>query len=135
ELMQAEGLAPFEEASVRGMVGHGVRRLVERAFAARGIALDAAGLDVRTGLMMGIYPKHLVGRTALMRGALEALSFLAASSSALAVVTNKPQAATETILAHFGIADRFALVVGDGRVLEEEGLSRKPAPDMLLYAL
>lgn len=132
ELMEVEGLPAFTEDAVRRMVGHGVAKLVERAFAVRGINLDEDGLRAKTELMMTIYPRHLVGRTVLMEGANEALTFLARSGSALAVVTNKPQAATEAILEHFGLARHFALVVGDSG---HGGLARKPAPDMLQFAL
>ena len=135
ELMHTVGLAPFTEDDVRRMVGHGLRKLVERAFAARGVDLGEAALDARTELMAGIYPRYLVGRTTLMRGTEEALAFLAEAGSAMAVVTNKLQDATETILDHFGLAGRFALVVGDAGPASRRGLARKPEPDMLRYAL
>jgi phosphoglycolate phosphatase len=135
ELTHAVGLAPFTEDEVRRMVGHGLRKLVERVFTARGVDLDEAGLDARAELMAAIYPKHLVGRTALMAGAMEALSFLAASRTPLAVVTNKLQDATETILQHFDLARHFAVVVGDAGPASRRGLACKPEPDMLHYAL
>lgn len=132
ELMQAGGLMPLAEHEVRGMVGHGIRKLVERAFRARALELDEAALEAQTALMAAIYSKHLVGRTVLMDGVEEALAFLGGLPSALAVVTNKLQGATEAILGHFGIARHFPVIVGDGG---QAGLARKPAPDMLLYAL
>ncbi|MHB1110229.1 MAG: HAD-IA family hydrolase [Devosia sp.] len=135
ELMQTENLEPLNEDAVRRMVGHGIRMLVQRAFAGHGIALDDAELTVKTETMMHIYPRHLIGRTTLMQGGREALAFFSAAGSKLAVVTNKPQGATETILRHFGLSDRFALVLGDTGPASNGGLARKPEPDMLIFAL
>jgi phosphoglycolate phosphatase len=129
ELMGSEGLAAHDEAAVRRMVGHGVEKLVERAFAAHGRALEPGGLVAMTARMMTIYPRHLVAKTRLMPGVEQALDRLA--GMALAVVTNKPEGPTRSILQHFALLDRFALVLGDrgpGRLI------KKPAPDMLLYA-
>jgi len=134
ELMAGEGLAPFPEAEVRDMVGYGVATLVERAFAARGIPLTAAEKTIRLTRMMEIYPRHLVDRSRLMAGATEALDYLRGGGFKLAVVTNKPQAAAETVLQHFGIDGFFGLILGD-RPLDAHRLAPKPRPDMLLFAL
>ena len=45
------------------------------------------------------------------------------------VVTNKPEAATRAILAHYGLADLMDLVIGG-----DAGPPKKPAPDLLLLA-
>ena len=134
ELMEGEDLAPFSDAQVRDMVGYGVATLVERAFAAHGITLTQPEKAEKLSKMMAIYPHHLTGRSVLMPGAREALEFLKAASGKLAVVTNKPQLAAETVLHHFGIDGYFALIVGD-RPLDANRLAPKPRPDMLLFAL
>lgn len=131
ELMRSEQLPPFSEAQVRRMVGRGVRALVRRAYDAQGIALDELSLDHRTDAMMEIYPRHLMGRTTLTPGVREAIAFFRSGGVPMAVVTNKPQSAAETILRHFRLTDAFAVVIGD----TENGLPRKPQPDMLLSAL
>ncbi|MGH7211819.1 MAG: HAD hydrolase-like protein, partial [Acetobacteraceae bacterium] len=41
----ARALAPFSVAETKAMVGDGVRRLVERAFAARGRPMDEGAVE------------------------------------------------------------------------------------------
>ena len=133
ELMAAEGLAPFDEADVREMVGHGLRVLVRRALEARGQTPDPAEFETVIDRMLEIYPRHLTGRTTLLPGVVECLDALAAAGCAVAVVTNKIQSAATTVLDHFGLADRFTIILGDQIGLTD--LAPNPEPDMLLYAL
>ncbi|MEQ1899173.1 MAG: HAD-IA family hydrolase [Devosia sp.] len=133
ELMATEDLAPFPETDVREMVGHGVRPLVARAFAARGRALDPDALRRMVERMVGIYPRHLTGRTTLMPGAMDCLNELSARGCAMAVVTNKLQGPANTVLAHFGLTEYFGVILGDQA--RPSGLATKPQPDMLLFAL
>lgn len=131
ELLASEQLPPLAEAQVRRMVGHGIRPLVRKAYHAQGIALDVASLDSRTDAMMEIYPRNLTGRSTLMPGVREMVAFFVDGGAQLALVTNKPQAAAQTILGHFGLSGSFPVVIGDG----DHRLARKPQPDMLLAAL
>jgi phosphoglycolate phosphatase len=131
ELLASEQLPGLEEEQVRRMVGHGIRALVRKVYHAQGIALDVASLDCRTDAMMDIYPRHLTGRTTLMPGVREMAAFFVAGGARLALVTNKPQAAAQTILGHFGLSGSFSVVIGDA----DHQLARKPQPDMLLAAL
>lgn len=135
ELMASEGLAPFSMDEVRAMVGHGVPTLVEKAFAARNRPLDGAARAEMIARMMAIYPRHLVEKSTMTPGVEAALGFLAERGSRLAVISNKPQQAVETVLAHFGLLTRFSLVLGDRPLAERRPLARKPAPDMLLFVL
>jgi phosphoglycolate phosphatase len=126
-LVARDGLAPFTDADVRVMIGHGLKTLVQRAFAARNFGLDEAGLTARFETMRGIYMDNLTNMTVLMPGAAE---FIAGGGPwRLALVTNKPQAPTDAIMAHFGLTSSFAQIVG------ERGLRLKPEPDMLLFAV
>ncbi|HEY4201669.1 MAG TPA: phosphoglycolate phosphatase [Devosiaceae bacterium] len=129
ELLHTESLPPLPVEQVRTFIGNGIRMLVKRSYAARNVHLEGAALDAKNDKMSGIYARHLVELTTLMPGVAEALAYCAARGTKLAVVTNKPQAATETLLAHFNLTDRFAIVVGD------RDLPRKPEPDMLLHAM
>ncbi|MBI4923536.1 MAG: HAD-IA family hydrolase [Devosia nanyangense] len=133
ELMASADLPVFTEAEVREMVGYGLRVLVERAFAARHRRLDAAGLEIMSERMREIYAHHLTGRTRLMPGALEAIEMLARAGSALALVTNKLQSAANIVLEHFELSERFQVIIGDQA--RPFGLSPKPSPDMLQFAL
>jgi len=135
ELMESEGLAPFRQEEVRRMVGYGLATLVERAFAAHGIELGAQDKASKVEKMMGIYPRHLISRSTLMPGVPDALKPLKEAGGRLAVVTNKPQGAAETVLRHFGIDRYFELIVGDQPLDKTRALAPKPKPDMLLFAV
>lgn len=133
ELMATEGLAPFGEDEVRTMVGHGLRVLVRRALEERGRTPEPADFEAIIDRMLEIYPRHLTGRTTLLPGVVECLDSLATVDCAVGVVTNKMQSAASTVLDHFGLSDRFTIVLGDQIGLTS--LAPKPEPDMLLYAL
>lgn len=133
ELMATEDLAPFDEADVRIMVGHGLRVLVRRALDARGRTPDPAEFEAVIDRMLEIYPRHLTGRTTLLPGAVDCLDALVAAGCAVAVVTNKIQSAATTVLDHFAISDRFVIILGDQEGLSD--LAPKPEPDMLLHTL
>jgi phosphoglycolate phosphatase len=129
ELLAAEGLAPHSLPAVRGMIGHGLEKLVERAFAARGIVLGASALRRRHAATAAIYARRLTDLTTLRPGAREALRAARRSGARTSVVTNKPEAFSRAILARFDLLAALDLVVGG-----DSGYPRKPAPDMLLAA-
>lgn len=129
QLLDSEGHAPLEVDEVRRMIGHGIPKLVERALAARGRVLDAEALAPLVARMMAFYGDNLTGRTALLPGAREALEEGARAGLGLAVVTNKPEGFSRTIVAHFGLEDLVPVVVGG-----DTCATRKPAPEMLLQA-
>jgi len=124
------GFAPLDLPSVTGMIGHGIRNLVQRSFIAHDVTLTEAELDAAYAEMMEVYGGHLTRLTVLMPGARETLKAVRALGIATGVVTNKPQGLTETILAHFEVAGLVDTVIGG-----DQGITRKPAPDMLLAAL
>lgn len=128
-LLDSEGHAALEVDEVRRMIGHGIPKLVERALAARGRTLDAEALAVLVARMMDFYGDNLTGRTVLLPGAMDVLAEGAASGLGLAVVTNKPEGFSRTILAHFGLDDLVPVVVGG-----DTCATRKPEPEMLLHA-
>lgn len=121
---------PLSIAQIRDMIGNGVAKLVERAFRASGEASDASTLKMRTDQMMAIYSQHLTDDSFLLAGAREALLFCQEKEIATGVVTNKPEAATRQILADFKIIDLIHVVVGG-----DTCLTRKPNPEMLIYAM
>jgi phosphoglycolate phosphatase len=127
-LLATEGLAPHSVPAVRGMIGHGLERLVERAFAAHDIVLDQEALRGRHAAMSDIYARHLTNLTTLRPGAREAVR-AASRSGALSVVTNKPEGFSRAILAHFDLLAAMRAVIGG-----DSGYPKKPAPDMLLAA-
>jgi phosphoglycolate phosphatase len=68
--------------------------------------------------------------TVLLPGALEVVSTYAMAEVKIAVVSNKPDAFTRTILEHYGFAPHLAAMQG-----QNAKLKTKPAPDMLFATL
>ncbi|MER9226332.1 phosphoglycolate phosphatase [Mesorhizobium sp. M0664] len=130
ELLAGHDLPPLRLDQVKAMIGGGIRKLVERAFAASGTPLLGSALDEANRVMAPIYRRHLTGRTRLMPGVREVLTHLHLSGIAMAVVTNKPQLAAREILLHFRLTEYLGAIVGGDAVT-----SLKPAPDALLLAL
>ena len=121
------GLRALSKIEVERLIGRGVRSLVERALAVRGA--DAANVD-RTVQAFEAHYAHTVGTQAtLFPATLEGLRMLRASRVRMAVVTNKPRAFTEALLAKLGILEFFAATVAG-----DDGVARKPSGDMLVAA-
>lgn len=129
-VLAQDGLGPLSVAQVRAMVGDGVAKLVQRAYAACGAPLTAAAFELRYPVMMQAYGDGLTIRTTLMPGAREIVPELHRAGKRIGVVTNKPKAFSRQILEHFGLWPCVDILLGG-----DCGLPRKPAPDMLLHAL
>ena len=125
-LMISRGLAVFRVDEVAPMVGDGVARLVEKAFAARGLVPDAAAVtdfsrDYTAHVAVGSRPYPDVAET---------LRTLAAEGFRMAVCTNKPAAAARALLEATGLL-AFMAAVGAG----DSFPVRKPDPRHLLATL
>lgn len=129
-ILSGKGLGPLGLEPVRAMIGNGIRKLVERGFAACGRTLDPDELDTHETAMIAAYEKNLTVKTFVYPGVADALAFARVRTIKCAVVTNKPIAATRAILAYFGISGAFETVIGG-----DEGIPRKPEPDPLWIAL
>jgi phosphoglycolate phosphatase len=125
-LLRARGLAALSHAETALMVGDGVARLVERAFAARGCAPDAGAMAE----FSADYGAHAVVETTAYPGVADGLKSLADEGWRLAVCTNKPEAAARALLAGLGLASLFAAIGGG-----DSFPVRKPNPAHLLATL
>lgn len=125
-LMAAHGGAPFNLAETAAMVGDGVARLVERAFAARGGSSDTAAVAA----FSADYSAHVAVASKLYPGVADTLAGLTDEGWRLAVCTNKPEVATRLLLAATGLEPLFA-AVGAG----DSFPTRKPDPAHLLATL
>jgi len=128
-LLEAHDKEPLTVDDIRLMIGNGVKALVKRAFAKRGVDLDEANLDARNEEMMAIYAKNLTVLTTVMPGADKTLDRYKQSGMKLAVVTNKPEKFSREICSHFGWDTVLDAIVG-GDTCDD----RKPAPGMLFHA-
>ncbi len=125
-LMAARGLPGFAGPEVTRMVGDGAPALVERAFAARGRAPDAAAL---AGFLAD-YGANAAVQTRAFPDVPETLRHLAEAGWKLAVCTNKPEAPARSLLAALGLEGFFAAIGGG-----DSFPVRKPDPRHLLATL
>jgi phosphoglycolate phosphatase len=125
-LMRARGLAALSQAETAAMVGDGVARLVERAFAARGRAPDEGAVAE----FSADYGAHAAVASTPYPGVSAGLQSLAGAGWRFAVCTNKPEAAARSLLAALGLAQHFAAIGGG-----DSFPVRKPDPAHLLATL
>ena len=125
-LMAGRALPGFERPEVIRMIGDGVRMLVTRALAARGLPFEEAALDA----FMADYEANAAVLTRPFEGMPEALDSLAAEGWRMAVCTNKPEAAARSLLDSLGLSGRFAALGGG-----DSFPVRKPDPGHLRATL
>ncbi|HEY3383031.1 MAG TPA: HAD-IA family hydrolase [Vicinamibacterales bacterium] len=123
-LVAEYGGRPLRDEDVARMVGEGARLLVSRALSAAGL-----GVAVQDALprFLEIYDSLLPGVTRPYPGVPEMLCEASARAS-LAVLTNKPTAATQKLLDLLDLAPLFREVIGG-----DSPFRRKPHPDGLLH--
>lgn len=122
--------APLEETQVRGMIGDGVAKLVERGLAARGTAVSDGELNALMPRFVELYESALTALTRPYPGVPETLRDLTAEGWSLAVCTNKPEAASRRILDDLGLMASIEAVAGG-----DTYAVRKPDPGHLLNTL
>ena len=123
----AHGWPQFTPAQYCYFVGNGIPKLVERFSpeAARTPAQLAATLREFDAQ----YGAHMFDKTAPYPGVMEMVRALKAKGKKLAIVSNKVDSAVQDLL-HCYFEGVIDIAVG-----EMEGVSRKPAPDMVYKAL
>lgn len=122
------GRARVPPEEVRGLIGGGARRMLERALSLTGGLPEKAELDALHGELLAFYTANIAVHTRPFPGAEAMLDGLAARDMKLAVVTNKFEALARAVLGELGLADRFFAVIGGDTL----GRGRaKPQPDLL----
>jgi len=127
-LLAEQGLRSLGLDEIKAMIGDGVAKLVERAIVATGG--DLSRLPTLVARFLAIYEANASRHTQAYPTVRETLEALRRCGLSLAVVTNKPQAATVSILEALGLRVFFDEVIG-GDALPE----RKPHPAPVLLAL
>jgi phosphoglycolate phosphatase len=126
-LLVSCGAEPIPEARIGAMVGDGAATLVARAFKAGGIERPPDALE----RYLALYETRLLNHTRPYDGIPDVLDALG-RRAALAVLTNKPLAATRQILDGLDLSRYFteaAVLGGDGP------LARKPDPAALRHLI
>ncbi len=127
-LLVEEGLRQIDLDETKSMIGDGAAKLVERAVSATGG--DLSRLPALVARFLQIYEANASHHTESYPGVVETLSGLRDLGLQLAVVTNKPYAATIDILQALDLKAYFHTIIG-GDTLPE----RKPHPGPILAAL
>jgi phosphoglycolate phosphatase len=115
---------PFEAS--RAMIGAGVRPLLLRGLASRGIKLPPEQVDQLFAEFLDIYAAHIADRSRPFPGLESALDALSAEGCRLAVCTNKLEWLSVKLLKELGLASRFVAICG-----QDTFTMRKPDPEML----
>jgi len=127
-VLAEEGLRSVGLGEIKFMIGDGVPTLVERAVSAtRG---DPARIPALVPRFLEIYGANPSRQTVPYAGVPETLDQLKHWGLRLAVVTNKPAAATAEILSALGLGWLFDVIVGGDTLAQ-----RKPHPAPVLLAL
>ena len=121
------GLAPLPVETITGFVGEGIRNLVSRSLQDAPFTVD---LDEAVRLDSEFYRQHIHDETTLYPGVREGLDRLADAGHALALLSNKPGAASREILRHFEIEALFASIIGG-----DSGVPLKPNPEAVFAIL
>ena|SRR5579872_7110921 len=119
-LLESCGARPLRTDAIARMIGEGAALLVARAFEAAGLVPPPNALEQ----FLDFYDTHLLEHTRPYDGIAEVLERLGRRAS-LAVLTNKPLAASRRILTGLDLARHFppeAVLGGDGP------FPRKPDP-------
>ena len=120
----AHHLPALGDAVVRARIGNGAEVLVRRCVEAAGGRYAPAHLED----FLLEYGAHLADRTVVFPPGLRSL--LDRLDRPMAVVTNKPEAATHALLAALDLARYFSVVLGG-----DSTPTRKPDPGMLVAAM
>lgn len=123
--LERHGLPTHPIAAYRAFVGAGVETLTRRALPADAGAFASTVLATYRAR----YVEHSLDATRPFDGVLDLLEALRAHDVKLAVLSNKPDPSTRSIVEHF-FGSRFAVVCG-----ERAGVARKPEPTAALEVL
>jgi phosphoglycolate phosphatase len=125
-LFAREGLAAVALNEGRGLIGGGVKPLIERGLATQGRALTAVQLDALNADYVTHYAEHIADSSRPYPGVEAALDALAARGSRFAVCTNKLAWLSVRLLDRLGLTQRFVAICGQ----DTFGV-QKPDPEVL----
>ena len=116
------GLAEISGEQVRAFVGNGAKKLLEKSLVAAG-DLQASRIEEAMEVYARIFKTGCTYNVAPYEGIVEMLQVLHEKGVKLAVLSNKPDAQTKSVVATFFKEGLFAYVQG-----QREDIPRKPDP-------
>ena len=111
-LLEEKGLEPMTLAEVRGFVGNGVAKLVERCLEARGVPAKGRALADAVTRYKEFYGAAPAALTRPYDGVEAMLGALTARGLLLGVCTNKPEGLSHQVLAGTALDRHLRAVVG-----------------------
>ena len=126
-ILCANGLPSRTYEEIRGFVGNGIQKLIERSVPA---GTDEALKAKVLAEFKPYYGAHCANKTAPYAGILEMLAALRAAGVRTAVVSNKADFAVQSLVKHY-FGDLFDVALGE----DVEKRPAKPAPDMVRHVL
>ena len=122
--LQACGFPTHDVSAYRYFVGNGIMKLFERALPEEARSVEQ--LARIRALFVPYYDAHNMDRSCPYPGMVALLTRLQAEGVALAVASNKYQAATEKLVAYFFPGISFVKILG-----QREGIPTKPDPGIV----
>lgn len=130
KVLEQDGHGPFSLVEVRSFIGHGIKRLVERAYEARKAPLSGKALDGKVDEYLGIYMENIAVETKAYPGALDLVATLRGQGIRTGICTNKADPLSHALVDALKVGSLFDVIVGG-----QSSLQAKPAADMLLETL
>lgn len=123
-----EGRRAVARDEVRGFVGGGARRMLDKALLATGGPVEARRFEELHTALLDFYADNIAVETRLFPGGEAMLDALAQRGVRIAVVTNKLERFARAIFEQLGLSERFYAIIGGDTL----GPGRaKPRPDLL----
>lgn len=124
--LRVHGMPEHWRDDVRGFVGNGVKKLMERAVPH---GMENPDFAAVYATFRKYYMEHSLDNTCPYPGIMDMLAELKRRKKKMAVVSNKFYAATQELCRHF-FGEYITVAIG-----ERETIRKKPAPDTVIAAL
>jgi phosphoglycolate phosphatase len=111
-VLVSEERAPMAAEDVRMLVGHGARALIERGFEVTGDPVPVERIGDLLARFIAYYEQHIADETRPFPGTEAALERLLAKGARLAVLTNKLEGLTLSVLRALDLTRHFTTIVG-----------------------
>ena len=125
-ILNKHDVPPVAFDDARAMIGAGVKPLLQRALASKGLQFAPGEIDRLYDEYLPLYAAHIADRSRPFPGVEAALDALTADGCILAVCTNKLEGLSVLLLEKLGLSPRFAAICG-----QDTFTMRKPDPEML----
>lgn len=126
----AGNIRTVDRTAFKGLVGHGGRVMIERAYAAEQRVLTALEHERLLQLFLDHYTANIPGKSLPYPGVLQAIARFEDAGYALAVCTNKYEANSLALIEALGLTRHFTAVAG-----QDTFPFRKPDPRHLLKTI